>query len=121
MLRSEIGASREYGTLMDAALAVGDMDAWLVAHHAFLRCCVARADIPLGRVVDSYPERCLHIYQLWHPQSFAIAHREYEAVLESIVRRPTPRGSICRRWRPTSSPSTMPPPPSSSPATRPAS
>ena len=35
MLRSEIGASREYGTLMDAALAVGDMDAWLVAHHAF--------------------------------------------------------------------------------------
>lgn len=73
---------------MDRARDAEDMDAWGEAHRGFHRICVARADEPLTRVIDSYSERAeryRRLDQVWHPQSFEIAHGEHESILAAIV------------------------------------
>ncbi|MDT0183996.1 GntR family transcriptional regulator [Microbacterium sp. ARD31] len=73
---------------MERAQLDEDLEGWMSAHRRFHRVCVARADEPIVRVIDSYAqrsERYLRLYQLWHPQSFAIAHREHADILDAIV------------------------------------
>ncbi|MDT0183977.1 GntR family transcriptional regulator [Microbacterium sp. ARD31] len=85
---TEIEQAKEHLRRMDEARDVADMDAWVHAHRAFHGVCVSRADEPLLRVIDSYSERTeryLRLYQVWHPQSFSIAHDEHEAILDAIV------------------------------------
>jgi DNA-binding GntR family transcriptional regulator len=83
----EVADARAVLGRMEAARTASDMDAWVKAHRTFHRLCVARADEPLTRVIDSYSERSeryLRLYQILHPQSFDVAHEEHEGILESI-------------------------------------
>ena len=81
MLRSEIGASREYGTLMDAALAVGD----------FARVEQVFAD---EVVVDDLREGERSLSQLWfdyHEQRLSKAENHpIDNTLRARVRREYP-------------------------------
>lgn len=73
---------------MEEAKQSGDMSEWMLAHHSFHRVCMSRADEPLLRVTDSYArrsERYLRLYQLWHPQSFSVAHDEHDGILAAII------------------------------------
>ncbi|MDT0183943.1 GntR family transcriptional regulator [Microbacterium sp. ARD31] len=73
---------------MDEAQDSGDMVRWMEAHRSFHRVCISRADEPLLRVAESYArrsERYLRLYQLWHPQSFSVAHGEHDGILDAII------------------------------------
>ena len=64
-----------------------DMDAWGVIHRQFHAICIARAEEPLARTIQSYSERSeryLRLYQVWHPRSFATAHEEHVAILRAV-------------------------------------
>lgn len=85
---SEQAQARELLEEMDRAKEGGDTEAWMRAHRSFHHVCVARAGEPLMRVIDSYSERSeryLRLYQLWHPQSFSVAHNEHVHILDAIV------------------------------------
>lgn len=84
----EANEARAALSAMDDAMARSDMDGWVNAHRQFHRLCVARANEPLLRVINSYSERSeryLRLYQMWHPQSFSIAHDEHEAILQAVI------------------------------------
>lgn len=84
----EVAGARAALTAMSEARHGDDTEDWMRAHRLFHRLCVARADEPLVRVIHSYSERTeryVRLFQMLHPQSYAIAHREHEGILEAVI------------------------------------
>ena len=74
-----------------------DMDTWGVVHRQFHAVCMARAEEPLSRTIQSYSERSeryLRLYQVWHPRSFATAHDEHVAILRAVAGKDSHRAGM---------------------------
>lgn len=72
---------------MEQLRADNDLARWGEVHRQFHATCMSRIADPLLRTVNSFAERSeryLRLYQVWHPQSFAGAHQEHEAILAAV-------------------------------------
>lgn len=84
----EVEEARTALASMEELRAAGDTDTWMTVHRGFHRLCMARADEPLTRIVDSYSERSeryLRRHQLAHPQSYHLASQQHLGILEAVI------------------------------------
>ncbi len=82
----EVAEARHCMQKMEIARAEDNIREWVTVHRALHGLCFARAGETMLRVINSYSERSeryLRLYQIWHPQSFLVAHEEHEAILEA--------------------------------------
>lgn len=72
---------------MGDAVQAGDIDRWIILHREFHALCTARADEPLGQLIQSLSERTeryLRLAQSAHPDAFASAQLGHQEILDAI-------------------------------------
>lgn len=84
----EVAAAHSALSDMERARDVGDTDSWMALHRLFHGLCMARADEPLTRIIESYSERSeryLRRHQLAHPESYQRAREQHLGILLAVI------------------------------------